>query len=546
MRHAAILLSLLLALCGLIAPASAQTSSSSVVYIPTADGYQLQAYVAVPTSGNGPFPLVVMPSSWAFDYTEYRGIANNMANNGYVVVSYSSRGFGCKALLPGAASTCGYVDVAGPLTVGDASTVINWALANTPSDFSRIGISGISYGAGTSLLAAAFLPVDPNRKWKIKAVAALSGWADLVASLNANQTPSSLGISTLSTLGVTGNMGTLMQNVNTDLAQLPPDYFGAVQLVQNDPDTPLRSAINGVAQLNESGTAVLLANAFEDGLFVPSQYINFYNQLTGPKMILFSHGDHTTPEILGAQGNPNEIYTKVTRWFDYYLKGVQNGINLELPVQLKSNTNVWDWYKDWNAVQQGAVTYTLTKPICGVLCVLQPATGGFTEGPGVTWSYSITRGFASPTNTGVPLVTGGQPLPAVIPTINRSNAAVWVGPVVSATSAKTLWGMSPLRLTVTPSSSSATLVASLYSMDPTGLATLITWKPYTLLNTAAGVAKTITLNLEATDYQIPAGNKLALVIDTDDPRYASATPYGGKVTFSSSAATPDTLTVTLR
>lgn len=540
MRHAAILLSLLLALCGLIAPASAQTSSSSVVYIPTADGYQLQAYVAVPTSGNGPFPLVVMPSSWAFDYTEYRGIANNMANNGYVVVSYSSRGFGCKILLPGAASTCGYVDVAGPITIGDASTVITWALANTPSDPNRIGISGISYGGGTSLLAA-------ERDPRIRAVAALSGWADLVASLNANQTPSSLGISTLSTLGVTGNMGTLMQNVNTDLAQLPPDYFGAVQLVQNDPDTPLRSAINGVAQLNESGTAVLLANAFEDGLFVPSQYINFYNQLTGPKMILFSHGDHTTPEILGAQGNPNEIYTKVTRWFDYYLKGVQNGINLELPVQLKSSTNVWSSFTDWNAVQLGAVTYSLTQPTtsCGFLC-LQPATGSFVQGSGGTWSYGITRGLVSPTNTGVPLVTGGQPLPALIPTINRSNAVVWVGPVVSANSAKTVWGMSPLRLTVTPSSSNATVVASLYSMDPTGLATLITWKPYTLLNTAAGVAKTITLNLEATDYQIPAGNKLALVIDTDDPRYASATPYGGKVTFSSSAATPDTLTVTLR
>lgn len=540
MRHAIILLSSLLVLCGLAAPVGAQTSSSSVVFIPTNDGYQLQAYVAVPTSGNGPYPLVVMPSSWAFDYTEYRGIANNMANNGYVVVSYSSRGFGCKVLLPGAAPTCGYVDVAGPITIGDASTVIDWALANTPSDPNHIGISGISYGGGTSLLAA---ENDP----RIRAVAALSGWADLVASLDANQTPSSLGISTLSGLGVTGNMGTLMQNVNTDLSQVPPDYYGAVQLVQNDPDTPKRSAINAVAQLNANGPAVLMANAFEDGLFEPSQYINFYNQLTGPKMILFSHGDHTTPEISGAQGRPNEIYTKVTRWFDRYLKGVQNGIDSEQPVQLKSNKDVWSSYADWNAVQQGTITYNLTQPTtsCGFLCI-QPTTGGFTQGTGGTWSYSITRGLLPTTAvTGVPLVTGGQPLPVQVSTINRANAAVWFGPALTRT--QSLFGMPSLQLTVTPSSSNVTLVASLYSLEPiTGIASLITWKPYTLLNTAAGVPKTITVNLEATDYQIPAGNKLALVIDTDDARYASATPVGGKVTFNSSTATPDKLTLTLR
>ncbi|GLQ95834.1 alpha/beta hydrolase family protein [Dyella mobilis] len=264
MRHAAVSFVLLASMFVLGAPAQAQSLPGTLTSISTPDGYQLQAYVAVPSGqGGGPFPLVVMPSSWASSYTEYVGEANVLANDGYVVISYSSRGFGTGCA---ANPQCGYIDIAGPLTVGDVSTVITWALNNTPSNPNEIGVSGISYGAGTSLLAAEH---DP----RIKAVASMSTWADLLASLDANQTPSLQGIGVLSLASYLGKPGALMAQVNQDV--LAGNYAGSVQAVLGDPNTPARSPINDVAQINANGTAVFVANDFEDSLFVPSQVVNF-------------------------------------------------------------------------------------------------------------------------------------------------------------------------------------------------------------------------------------------------------------------------------
>ena len=537
MRHIAALLTLLASTIAVAAPAAAQSLPGTLTSIPTPDGYQLNAYVSVPTGqGSGPFPVVVMPSSWGISYVEYVGEADVLANDGYVVISYSSRGFGTTCAL---SSKCGYIDIAGPLTVGDVSTVITWALNNTPSNPNEVGVSGISYGAGTSLLAA---ESDP----RIKAVASMSTWADLLASLDANQTPSLQGIALLSFASYLGKPGTLMTQVNEDV--LASNYSGAVQAVLADPYTPGRSPITNIAKLNANGPAVLVANAFEDSLFVPSQLINFYNQLTVPKMLLFSHGDHATQELLGAVGFPNEIYSAVNSWFDHYLKGVNNGINTQQPVQLKSQTGVWSTFANWNAVQQGAVTYNLTQPkSCGLL---YQCTGSLSSGAGGNWQYGITGGYLTAATTGVAFIggalTGYLDLPpgVALSLVNRWNAAVWTGPV--STQTQNLMGMPSLQVTVTPTTHQLTLVAYLYSVDAsTGIGQLITWKPYTLSNAAVGVPQTIAINLEATNWEIDPGDQLALVIGTDDLRYAGVTPLNSDITFSSSTATPSTLTVSL-
>jgi len=532
MRYTAALLSLLVSV--IATTAMAQSLPGTSTSIPTPDGYQLQAYVAVPTGqGNGPFPLVVMPSSWGENYTEYVGEANVLANDGYVVISYSSRGFGT---LCGLNPQCGYIDIAGPLTVGDVSTVITWALDNTPSNPNAIGVSGISYGAGTSLLAA---ENDP----RIKAVASMSTWADLVGSLDANQTPSQQGIGLLSFASYLGKPGTLMTQVNEDV--LADHFAGAVQAVENDPDTPGRSPITNVANINANGPAVFVANAFEDSLFVPSQLINFYNRLTVPKMMMFSHGDHTTAELSGAAGFPNEIYTAVNDWFDHYLKGINNGINTQQPVQLKSQTGVWSTFADWNAVQQGAVTYTLTKPVsCGLL---YQCTGSLSTGSGGNWQYGITGGYLTAATSGVAFVSGALtgyldlPPSVALSLVNRWNAGVWVGPTVAQT--QNLTGMPALQVTVTPTTNQLTLIAYLYDLNASGIGQLMTWKPYTITNAAVGVPQTISIQLEATNWQVSQGDQLALVIGTDDLRYAGVTPLNSDITFSASAAVPSTLTV---
>src|SRR5690348_14040711 len=155
------------------APAAAAVSSTTLavrkpVTIATADGVQLSAFLWRPV-GSG-YPLVVMPAAWAEDRNGYDSIAPIWAAAGYAVLAYAQRGFG---------TSTGSVDMAGPGTRGDVSTVISWGLANTAADPGKVGMLGMSYGAGVSLLAAAS---DP----RIRAVAALGAWSDMADAMDPN------------------------------------------------------------------------------------------------------------------------------------------------------------------------------------------------------------------------------------------------------------------------------------------------------------------------------------------------------------------------
>lgn len=526
MQRLAPRLIVLIALLSASAVAVAGAVNKSYQRISSFDGTALGALVLVPKDqGPGPFPLVVMPASWSLPNLEYLGRATQMAGDGYVVVSYTSRGFWDSA---------GRIDIAGAATVEDVSAVIDWALAHTPADPRRIGASGISYGAGTSLLAA-------GRDSRIKAVAALSGWGDLQASLYANQTTSKQGITLLVAAGtITGRPGPELAQV-TSRAVLN-DFDGAVNAVL--PVAAERGARSELGHLNANGTAVLLANSYNDGLFPPGQYVELFNGLTGPRQLMFSHGDHATAELPGALGLPNGVYDATVRWFDHHLKGRANGVPSEPRVKLATPSSGWLGYADWSAVQAAPTRYSLTRPT-GLLA----PTGSLAAAASTGWSHGILTAVPTVADSGVVLVSGllqGLGLPAVasIPLVNRSGAAVWTGPVYP--SKRMLAGSPSLQVTVTPSQSSVSLFAYLYSVDAVGTGKLLSYKPYSLRNVTARVARTVQIELEATTAEIPAGHRLALVIDTKDPRYADVTPLVGTVNFSSPASAPSQLRVPLR
>lgn len=518
----------LLAVVLLVFSSAALAAGYSKTYerIRSWDGTELGALVLVPQGqGTGPFPLIVMPASWALPNLEYVGRASQLASNGYVVVSYTSRGFWDSA---------GQIDIAGPATVEDVSAVIDWALAHTPANPNAIGASGISYGAGTSLLAAAR---DP----RIRAVAALSGWADLETSLYAHQTVSEQGVTLLVAAGVaTGRPG-------PDLARITAravlgDFDGAV--IGFLPQASSRGVVHEVDALNQQGTAVLLANAFNDGLFPPNQYVDFYNRLRGPKQLIFSQGDHATAELPGALGLPNQVYEATTRWFDRHLKGRLNGVDGEAPVRLSTREGRWLSFADWTAVQAAPTEYGLAAP-SGWLA----PTGTLVAGTSTGWNHRIATGIPTVADSGVVLLSGllqglGAPTTASVPLVNRAGAGVWVGPTMA--SERTVAGSPTLRVTVTPSQRDVSLFAYLYSMDAWGTGTLISHKPYSLRGATAGQARTLDITLEANAARVPAGHRLVLVVDTHDPRYTEASGLGGTVTFSSPASAPSRLRVPLR
>lgn len=518
----------LAAMALLLSSASALAGAFSKTYerIPGWDGAQMGALVLVPQGqGSGPFPLIVMPASWSLPNLEYLGRATQLASDGYVVVSYTSRGFWDSA---------GQIDIAGPDTVEDVSAVIDWALAHTPTNPDAIGASGISYGAGISLLAA-------ERDPRIKAVAALSGWADLEASLYSNRTVSQQGV------GLLVGAGTLTGRPGPDLARIGArvaagDYDGAVQGFL--PQAASRSPAGDVAALNARGTAVLLGNAFNDGLFPPNQTIAFYNQLRGPKQLLLSQGDHATAELPGALGLPNAVYTATTRWFDRHLKQLRNGVDDEAPVRLSPRAGQWLDYPDWAAVQQGATRFGLSAP--GGL--LSP-TGGMINGTASGWQSRIGTDVPTLAESGVVLASGllqgiGLPVTTSISLVNRAGAAVWVG--APSGGVRRLAGSPSLRVTVVPCQTQVSLFAYLYRMDALGVAQLLTHAPYSLRGATPGTPVTLEWALQAAAAEIPAGQRLVLVVDTRDARYTDASDGGGTLTFTSPAATPSVLNVPLR
>src|SRR5439155_20039282 len=133
------------------------------------------------------------------------------------------------------------------------------------------------------------------------------------------------------------------QELTAIRAQLPLGFTNSAETMLNN---PVRSAATGVGALNRNKTAVMLANGYEDSLIIPNQLVTFFDQLTGPKRLELRVGDHGGPEGSGLAGAANEVWQSATRWLDHYVRGVDNGVQNDDPVQLKDvTTNQWHSYK---------------------------------------------------------------------------------------------------------------------------------------------------------------------------------------------------------
>ncbi|MCL8013178.1 CocE/NonD family hydrolase [Streptomyces sp. AS02] len=493
-----------------LAPA-AQAAPNGVRFVDiTGDGgTTLKANVITPAGADGTrrYPLLVMPTSWGLPQVEYFAEAQKLANSGYIVVSYNVRGFW---------QSGGEIEVAGPPDIADASKVIDWALANTPADAKLVGMAGVSYGAGISLLTAA-------HDKRVKAVAALSGWADLIGSIYSGRTQH------VQAAGLLDGASIVTGRQSAEVRQIFNDFYASNLSKEQDMINwgKKRSVATYVDQLNKNGAAVMLANAWGDTIFPPNQYADFYEKLTGPKRLEFRPGDHATAELTGLFGLPNDVWTDTERWFDHYLKGEDNGINRELPVQLKSrSTGGYEGYPDWKSV--GA---TNRKIALGGTTTIRTNVNSGADG-GVVFLSSILDQVAQ------------LPPVASIPLIPRLWAGVWQSEKYAT--AQRVRGTAKLHTTVTPTKESGTLVAYLYDVGPLGLGKLVSNAPYTFHGRTPGKPFTVDLELYSTAYDVPAGHRLALVVDTVDPLYIEHNPSGARLTFSSPANDPSYVSIPLR
>jgi len=494
-----------------LSPAPARAASTSVsntdVTLTMSDGVGLAGILTQPSTP-GPHPAIVFISSWGLPDFEYYDQAQQFAADGYIVLEYDPRGF---------YNSGGTIDVASPQDVADVSTMISWLLGNTSANPAEIGVGGISYGAGLSLLAAAH---DP----RIKAVASMSTWTDLDYSLYPNNTRHQESTDLLVAAGqLTG--------------RLSPDFENIVSDFYADKDVPqilqwgaIRSPQTYINEINANKTAVFISNGLQDSIFAPNQLTPFYNDLTTPKHLMLQPGDHATAEASGLLGATNAIWTNAHAWFDHYLTGADNGINTQPSVQVEPvGGSTYESYSSLSALSTNTATFQL-----GATNWL--GTGALSYAAPGEWSTGINVGTATCASGGTLEVSGlltqllDLPPSCWLPVIDRSDAAVWQSDTM--TSQQKLRGAASISLTVTPSASTGTLYAYLYDVNWADNGTLISYVPYTYLNATPGQPLTINAQFLTAAYNIPSGDSIAVVVGTKDPLFLDSDQSGSTVSFS--------------
>jgi len=466
-------------------------------------GVVLKANVVAP-AGTGRHPAVVFPSSWGLNDLEYLAQAKALAADGYVVVSYTPRGWW---------SSGGEIDTAGPRDLADLSRVLDWTIANTAADPARIGAAGVSYGAGISLLGSA---TDP----RIRAVGVLSGWTDLVYSLYSGSTRHRQSADLLKLAA------DLLGNPGPDLSGKLADFAANRNAEEVKAWARVRSPATYLDAINRNRPAVLIANAWGDTFFPPNQLVGFYDRLTGPKRLELRPGDHAIAELGGIFGLPNDVWTSLHRWLDEHLAG--RDTDEAAPVLVKPDNAAAEGYPAWSGLSTETRRYGLGQ------IRRWDGTGLLGAGPAGDWSKTVPTDRDTVADGGIVLITNGVAAftgirPSIwLPTVDRGRAGVWAAGRTAAP--LRIRGIPKVHLNLAGTAGDGTVVAYLYDLDLVGNAKLITHAPVSWLDSAAG-SRSVAVELSAAAYDVPVGHSLTLVVDTVDPLYYDANAPDGSVTI---------------
>lgn len=477
------------------------------------DGIILESIVFDPApvaeSGN---PVIIFISSWGMNRFEYVEPANEFADKGYTVISYTARGFW---------GSGGEINLAGEKDTNDLSSVIDWALANTHADPARIGLSGISYGGGLSLLGAA-------KDSRVKSIAAMSAWVDLAESFLGNgETIRTEAVALLDLLAQ------LTGNPSPELDELFDDYFSNDNLAYLYEMTFASSPLHYLNQINANGAAVFIANALEDSLFTPNQFVDFYNNLTVPKHIEFAPGDHAGPELPGILGLPNQVWDRAAEWLDFYLLDDNSGADADMPSVVFNTMNgkEVDEYSSWSDVSTSALEFSFAndeqltdkaaKPSADLKSEVDLQT--VTSGQGI----NVNGGIAFVSETVDAYIDVQRPFEMAL--IDRTYGAVFESKRLG--SSYKFRGVPSLDLHFIPESTNGTFVVYLLAVDNLNFGHLFTFSPWTFKEATPHEVNVLNVEMTMTSYDFDPEHRLAVVIATHDTLYLDQNPAGEKISI---------------
>lgn len=287
-----------------------------------------------------------------------------LLKHGYVLAAADSRGTGASfGINPG------------PYTEEealDAYEIIEW-LASRPWSNGKIGMIGSSYEGTNQLTAAAKMP--PHLKAIIPAMAMfdiydlaypggiflfdlVKSWTDLTREIDLGRVPAPVDGDADGKLVKEARLGRTHNRGAYDI--VAPLKFRDGK----DPATGIRiyqrwQPAGYVREINESGVAVYLFCGWYDA-YIRDGFLMFRNLGPRFKMVVMdcphSPSDPTIlPEVIAL------LTFEHLRWFDFWLKGIDNGIMKEPPIRFQTNieatSRVWRTADRWPLPEANSLRY---------------------------------------------------------------------------------------------------------------------------------------------------------------------------------------------
>jgi predicted acyl esterase len=464
-------------------------------WVTTWDGYKLDVDVYSPRNGVN-FPLVIFSPSWGIGKIEYMIPATIMAKKGYVAVSYSARGW---------PQSTGVINVGEENDMRDVSSIIDFVLANYPADKDKIGMSGISMGGVRSLT----IPIYEGR---IKAIAALSCTANYRENMYKQDTPNNAHALDGEPTIFADAINDLINGTNVSNVLNWADYLSAATYL---------TEYNSLTK----PPSIYISNAYDDRLMDNNTLLEFFNNLDFPeKVIDLNDGKHAFPVGIGCVGLPERTWTKVYKWFDYYLKGIPSDIvervqKTKVGLQLKG-TGERLYFNSWPPKQIWHQNlYLHPRKDC-------PTNSDNMKSGMNIFSYKsnavdlIYSGTGSAANLGPFDDLSEINLSPVTTNIDKLNGRyALVYETIPFCWESIIAGIPTLSLSVTPSMPDAQIIAYLYDVDNHGKGTLLTHSAWTLRDVKPGKKVKLNFDFKVLAARIPKNHRLALVLDTYDKRF---------------------------
>jgi len=311
-RRCLVVLSLVVLALVAAGPAAAKAFSKTDSLFTADDGVQLAVTYYEPTDLARPaagFPAVMVFHGLGGNRASVAPVAENFAANGYAVLSFDARAHGLSG---------GLFTLDGLREMKDTAELFNQLLASRPGiDSAHIGAYGLSLGGGAVWRAKAdgipFAAIEP-----------VITWTDLYGAL----VPQGL----VKTGAVFQFSNSVAGRIDPTLAPFVPDLLSNRNLARIKQLFDERSVRARVSMIT---TPTFLLQGRTDYAFDIDQAAAAFRALPVAKRLYIGDLGHAPAKNPAAE-QPYYL-DECVQWFDRFLKGIPNGIDLRPPVEVAAD-----------------------------------------------------------------------------------------------------------------------------------------------------------------------------------------------------------------